>query len=49
MMSLLRRVLVPAVRVPLSLLILAALVTGIDLLSDALLDDLHEALGLFIR
>ena len=47
-MSLLRRVLLPAVRVPLTLLILAALVTGIDLLSEALFYDLHETLGLFV-
>ncbi len=47
-MSLLRRVLVPAVRVPLTLLILAALVTGVDLFSEALFYDLHETLGLFV-
>ena len=47
-MSLLRRVLSPAVRVPLTLLILAALVTAIDLLSEALFYDLHETLGLFV-
>lgn len=48
MMSLLRRVLVPAARLPLTLLILAALVTGIDLFSEALFYDLHETLGLFV-
>ena len=47
-MSLLRRVLVPAVRIPLYLLLLAALVTSLDLLTHAVLYDLHEALGLFI-
>ncbi len=47
-MSLLRRWLVPMVRVPLCLLILAGLVTCIDLLSEALLYDLHEVLGLFV-
>jgi electron transport complex protein RnfE len=47
-MSLLRRVLVPAARLPIALLILAALVTALDLFTEALLYDLHEALGLFI-
>jgi electron transport complex protein RnfE len=47
-MSLLRSVLLPTVRVPLTLLILASLVTGIDLLSEALFYDLHETLGLFV-
>jgi electron transport complex protein RnfE len=46
--SLVRRALVPAWRVPLFVLVAAALVTAIDLLSNALFDDLHEALGLFI-
>ena len=46
--SLVRRAVVPAWRVPLFVLIAAALVTAIDLLSNALFDDLHEALGLFI-
>jgi len=36
------------VRVPLCLLILAGLVTSIDLLSEALFYDLHEVLGLFV-
>lgn len=43
-----RRALLPAARIPLYVLIVAALVTCIDLLSSALLDDLHESLGLFI-
>jgi len=47
-MSLLRGWLVPIVRIPLCLLILAGLVTCIDLLSEALLYDLHEVLGLFV-
>jgi Na+-translocating ferredoxin:NAD+ oxidoreductase subunit E len=47
-MSLLRSVLSPAVRVPLTLLILAALVTTIDLFSEALFYELHETLGLFV-
>jgi H+/Na+-translocating ferredoxin:NAD+ oxidoreductase subunit E len=47
-MSVLRAWLVPIVRVPLVLLILAGLVTCIDLLWEALLYDLHEMLGLFV-
>ena len=47
-MSVLRRWIVPAVRVPVCLLILAGLVTSLDLLSQALLYDLHEVLGLFV-
>jgi electron transport complex protein RnfE len=47
-MSLLRRVLVPSARFLVSLLILTALVTALDLLSAAVLYDLHEILGLFI-
>ena len=43
-----RRVLLPAVRVPLYLLLLAALVTSLDLLTHAMLYELHEALGLFM-
>ena len=48
LISLMRRALVPLVRIPLYVLIIASLVTCIDLLSNALLDDLHEILGLFI-
>jgi electron transport complex protein RnfE len=47
-MSLLRRILLPAVRIPLHLLLLAALVTALDLVTHAMLYELHEALGLFI-
>lgn len=47
-MSLLRRVLLPAARLVLAMLILAALVTALDLFTEALLYDLHEALGLFV-
>ena len=43
-----RRALLPVSRIPLYVLIVASLVTCIDLLSNALLDDLHESLGLFI-
>ena len=46
--SLVRRAVVPAWRLPLFVLVAAALVTAIDLVSNALFDDLHEALGLFI-
>lgn len=46
--SLVRRSLVPIVRIPLFVLIIASLVTCIDLLTDAFLHDLHEVLGLFI-
>jgi electron transport complex protein RnfE len=47
-MSLLRGWLLPIVRVPLCLLLLAGIVTCIDLLWEALLYDLHEVLGLFV-
>ncbi len=47
-MSTLRSVLVPAARLTLAMLILAALVTTLDLLSQALLYDLHERLGIFL-
>jgi electron transport complex protein RnfE len=43
-----RRALLPVVRIPLYVLIVASLVTCIDLMSNALLDELHENLGLFI-
>ncbi len=46
--SLLRGLLVPAVRIPLFVLIIASLVTLIDLLTSAYLPDLHRVLGLFI-
>jgi electron transport complex protein RnfE len=47
-MSLMRTVLVPAVRVPLYLLLVTALVSSLDMLTHAVLFDLHETLGLFI-
>lgn len=47
-MAALRPVLVPAVRLPLTLTILAALVTAVDRASQALFYDLHEMLGLFV-
>ncbi len=46
--SLLRGVLVPAARIVVFVLIIASLVTIVDLLSNAYLHDLHETLGLFI-
>jgi electron transport complex protein RnfE len=46
--SMLRKALIPVVRIPLFVLIIASLVTCVDLLTNALLDDLHLVLGLFI-
>jgi electron transport complex protein RnfE len=46
--SAIRGLLVPIVRIPLFVLIIAALVTCIDLWMNALFDDLHQVLGLFI-
>jgi electron transport complex protein RnfE len=46
--AMMRRALIPFVRIPLFVLIIAALVTCIDLLTNAVLDDLHQVLGLFI-
>ena len=43
-----RRALLPVGRIPLYVLIVASLVTCIDLISNALLDTLHENLGIFI-
>lgn len=48
LVSLMRRSLVPVVRIPLFVLIIASFVTSIDLLTNALLFELHEILGLFI-
>jgi electron transport complex protein RnfE len=48
LVSSMRRALVPAVRIPLFVLIIASLVTSIDLLMNALLFDLHGTLGIFI-
>jgi electron transport complex protein RnfE len=48
MMALLQRVLVKSMRIPLCMLILATLVTALDLVTNALFYDLHEALGLFM-
>ena len=46
--SLMRSVLVPAIRIPLFILIIAALVTSVDLLTSALFFELHQSVGLFI-
>jgi electron transport complex protein RnfE len=46
--SLMRAALVPVVRIPLFVLIIASLVTSIDLLTSALFFELHRTLGLFI-
>lgn len=46
--SLMRAALIPVVRIPLFVLIIASLVTSIDLLTSALFFELHETLGLFI-
>lgn len=48
LVSLMRRALVPVVRIPLFVLIIASLVTAIDLVTNALFHELHEILGLFI-
>ena len=48
LVSLLRRLLVPAARLPVSLLILAALVTCVDLFLEAMFYDLHEGLWIFV-
>lgn len=48
LISLVRGALVPAVRIPLFVLIIASLVTAIDLLTNALFFELHRTLGLFI-
>ena len=46
--SLIRGALVPSVRILVFVLIIASLVTTVDLLSNAFFHDLHEVLGLFI-
>ena len=46
--SMMRAALVPVVRIPLFVLIIASLVTSIDLLTSAVFFELHETLGLFI-
>ena len=46
--SIMRRALLPVVRIPLFVLIIASLVTSVDLLTSALFFELHETIGLFI-
>lgn len=48
LVSLVRHWLIPAVRILVFVLIIASLVTIVDLLSNAYFHDLHEMLGLFI-
>ena len=48
LVCLVRHWLVPAVRILIFVLIIASLVTVVDLLSNAFFHDLHEVLGLFI-
>jgi len=48
LVSLVRHWLIPAVRILVFVLIIASLVTVVDLLSNAYFHDLHETLGLFI-
>jgi len=48
LISLLRGALAPVVRIPLFVLVIASLVTSVDLLTSALFFELHEKLGLFI-
>jgi H+/Na+-translocating ferredoxin:NAD+ oxidoreductase subunit E len=47
-MAALNRVLTPPARLPVALLILAALVTVVDLFTEALFYDLHGSLGIFV-
>ena len=46
--SLIRGTLIPAARIVVFVLIIASLVTIVDLMTDAFLHDLHQTLGLFI-
>lgn len=48
LISIVRRAVLPALRVPLFVLVAAALVTSVDLLTSAMFDELHEALGIFV-
>lgn len=48
LISLVRHWLLPAVRILIFVLVIASLVTVVDLLSNAYFHDLHEVLGLFI-
>lgn len=46
--SLLRRAIAPAVRIPLFVLVIAAVVTSVDLLLNAYFNDIYQILGLFV-
>lgn len=46
--SSMRRALAPVVRIPMFVLIIASLVTSVDLVTNALFFELHETIGLFI-
>ena len=46
--SLLRRAIAPAVRIPLFVLVIAAFVTSVDMLINAYFDAIYQILGLFI-
>jgi electron transport complex protein RnfE len=48
LIALLRGIVTPEVRIPIFVLIIAVLVTLVDLAMNALLHDLHKVLGLFI-
>jgi electron transport complex protein RnfE len=48
LLAALKRVLTPAARMPVAVLILAALVTVIDMLTEAVFYDLHGQLGIFV-
>jgi electron transport complex protein RnfE len=48
LVSLIRHALVPIVRIPIFVLIIASLVTSVDLLTNAYFHDIHQVLGLFI-
>ncbi len=48
LISSIRSLLVPSVRIPLFVLVIASFVTCVDILMNALLFDLHEVLGLFV-
>jgi electron transport complex protein RnfE len=46
--SLLRHTIAPAVRIPMFVLIIAAVVTSVDLLLNAYFNDIYQILGLFV-
>jgi H+/Na+-translocating ferredoxin:NAD+ oxidoreductase subunit E len=46
--SSMRRIITPLIRIPVFVLVIAALVTSVDLLTNAYFHDLHDVLGLFI-